>query len=112
MKLAKEWLGVVIVLIAALALGVLALCGNPDYDARHDLDNYYTTTAICVAVDKENYTVTFEDAGGNLWVIENEDTVQEGDLFSLLMFNGGTEFFWEDDEIIEYNFGNLINQKW
>ena len=108
----KKLIVIVLVLALAATLGILALSANQDYDARHDLDNYYSTVAICVAVDKENYTTTFEDAGGNLWVIADEDTVEVGDLFSLLMFNGGTDFYFEDDEVIEYNFGNLINQNW
>lgn len=108
----KKFLALTLTCILAAILGILALCANPRNDARHDINNYYTTTAICVAVDKENFTVTFEDAGGNLWTIEDENTVEIGDLFSLLIFNNETEFYWVDDEIIEYEFGNIINQNW
>ena len=105
----KKLVKIAIVLIIAAMIPICILTIAAPQTENSLLDNYYTTTAIAVEVDED--IVLFEDASGNLWEVEAEN-IEVGDLFSLLMDNNGSEMYFNDDKIVSYEFGNLINQSW
>ena len=95
---AKRLLLYVLTVAAALA----AFAFLPPAKAEVD---FYPHSAVVVSFDISEGTILLEDGEEHLWTIywefTDDDPVEQGDVFSLLMWEAGTPTYKFDDEILD-----------
>ena len=88
---------------------VVLLCAILTFSNAYAINGLYPLCGIVTEIDYENDVFYVVDGGGTEWILTECEDWQLGDIVSMIMFNNGTEYIF-DDIVIDYRYGGNVSQ--